>query len=362
MLQELRKRMTGRRSKRRQRQQQAKKVKKKVSPVKKEQKVHHVVCGFCNKSDNRCTCGDDNPPRGGIGKHERNRFIRFIHLDERRRYLSDCLDVDLVTNWGRQFIFDGGAVACVILAMFMFRFFNRVMTWRCIVACFRATRKEPDWEVLEMELRDSSYNLHKAFAVPVTARSHDGTYVGNDKVENAVLTFQRVWEHASFQSMCQLLTAGVKTNMEFADLLREWNSCRMEFKGVFGTYRLKNNMDLWLHIGMIWKQAINWWPVALRSGTLEGLERIYGCRVNDESVASKLLAHLYFHLRSIGEFKGKGKPDSVASLSLTLCGWMRSQYMCNYENIYMTGLDRAILQEEQEYLQLRKVLAEEAED
>ena len=112
-------------------------------------------------------------------------------------------------------------------------------------------------------------------------------------------------------------------------------------------------------MGMVWKVSVNWWPVAVGSGTLQGLEQIYGCSVGDEAAASELLAQLYFNLRSRGEFKGRGKADSVATLSLTLCGWIRSQYACQWKHRTISGLDRAILQEEIEFCTLRKLRVEE---
>ena len=85
-------------------------------------KNHHYCCGFCNKSDNRCKCAESNALSGKVAGHVRNKFIRFIHRDGRRRYLTDCLDVDLIADWGRSFIIAGGSVACVIMGVYRFRF------------------------------------------------------------------------------------------------------------------------------------------------------------------------------------------------------------------------------------------------
>ena len=63
---------------------------------------------------------------------------------------------------------EGGSVACAVMAIFMFRFFNRVSTWTCIEEGLDVKRRSPNFESIEEALRDHEENLHKAFAIPVS--------------------------------------------------------------------------------------------------------------------------------------------------------------------------------------------------
>ena len=162
------------------------------------------------------------------------------------------------------------------------------------------------------------------------------------------------------KSMCQLLQEGVATVARYELLISRCTDLRGAFPGAFGTYRLKNNLDVWLETGMISKSAINWWPVALNSGTCDSLSAVYQTKISTERQGGQLLIHLYHQARSHNEFKSKS--DSIATLSLNLCGWHRSKYSCWYDHQEVSGLDRAIRQEEVEYLELRRVLREWFED
>ena len=224
-------------------------------------------CGFCEKRVDKCSCYGEAAPTGKLSVREQQKFCRFVQGDNRRRYFGDCLDVVLVCNWCKEFTINGGSFGCAVMAMFMFRFSNRVSTWQCIVKCFQTRKASPDFDVLEEELENHAEKLHKAFAIPVTVRDSEGKIVGENVVENAMMTFQSMWLHVSFRRLVKLLENGVKNVKEFADMRQQCAVLRECYKDALGTYRLKNNMDLWMYIGMVWKDAVNWWPVAKGSGT-----------------------------------------------------------------------------------------------
>ena len=102
-------------------------------------------CAWCGLYTFLCMCSDVTAPRGKLSLKKLNEFLDFKTKDNRRRYLTDCLDVVLLRTWSQCFLSDGGSVPCAILAVLMFRHFNRVSTWEFIVEAFDARRSSPNW-------------------------------------------------------------------------------------------------------------------------------------------------------------------------------------------------------------------------
>ena len=130
--------------------------------------------------------------------------------------------------------------------------------------------------------------------------------------------------------------------------MTEYQSLQSAFPGAFGPYRQKTALDVFVYGGLIAPQALKFYPVAACSGTHQSLCLLYGVSTGKEQVIQKLLIHLYHQLRKTRAFRSKS--DSLATLSLCLCRWHRSKQSCSFKGQGMTGLDRAIRQEELEYL------------
>ena len=262
-------------------------------------------------------------------------------------------------DWAVNFLSEGGSESCVIMAFLMFRHFNRVSTWSCIVRAFAPHLGKPNFDLLESELRDCGGKLHKAHSIPVAVRDDQGLYVGRDAVENAMFTFRHVWENHAFKAMCEALACGIRTTEEYAEVLQLWSHLRKMYPGAFGTYRQKNNMDLWVAVGALSREAINFWPVASGSGTWKSLAYLYGTKIQSEDHASDLLRDLYHKVRQCGSFSTRA--DTIATVALNLCGWHRTSYTCSLRGCTVTGLDRAIDDEERAVLRLRELLREESD-
>ena len=115
--------------------------------------------------------------------------------------------------------------------------------------------------------------------------------------------------------------------------------------------------DIWVEVNAISKHALRYYPVAAGSGTSESLKILYGLSgAVSESVLRKLLVHLFHRVRRTSAFRAE--KDSLATISLTLCGWHRSKQEVRHEGVRMSGLARAIQIEEQEYLDIRRELNE----
>ena len=155
------------------------------------------ICAVCNKRTVSCTCVNAPPALGHLVEQQVAKFTSFTVRDTRRRFLGDCLDVILFAQWWENFLLEDGLFKLGLLAMFMFRHFNRISTWACILPAFNAEQRQPDWDTLESELMSSPKGLHKPFAIPVTYRDEEGNRVGKAKIENAVAFFKALWEHAS---------------------------------------------------------------------------------------------------------------------------------------------------------------------
>lgn len=263
----------------------------------------------------------------------------------------------MMADWFRAYISNGGFFSAGILAIIMFRHFNRVSTWKFLQQAFSDdSHQHPDWSCLEEELR-SGHVLHKAHARPVTVTDSDRKVIGQDTVENAVLTFKRLWKFKPFQRLSSLLQLCVDTPQQYKQLLEEWESMRLQFKGAFGTYRFKNNLDVWVHLGAVKSSSLCSFPVALGAGTCLSLAFIYRCEIKSEVQAEGLLVHLWHTVRARGHFKTSS--DSLATLALNLCGYHRLRYTCSHGGKQVSGLDRAISQEELEFLMLRRELRDD---
>ena len=230
-----------------------------------------------------------------------------------------------------------------VLAVYAFRHFNRVSSWKYLRRCFRAGRAEPDWTILEKDLRNADEGLFKAFARPVTVYDTEGDYLGDDCIENALLTFKGVWEHEALDTIASLLTSTIETPSQYEDFTRAWDALQNSFPGAVGTYRRKTNYDIWVAGRYVTPRAMSSYPVAAPSGTADSLRKLYGVTTKSEKVLSKLLVHLFHRCSPTRE-------DSLATLSLNLCGWHRSLKRCSYDGRTMSLLSRAIAQEEKEFL------------
>ena len=107
------------------------------------------------------------------------------------------------------------------------------------------------------------------------------------------------------------------------------------------------------------KNALRSYPVAQQSGTASSLKVIYGIpsqKALSESTLRQLLVHLYHQVQSTDVFSHRS--DSVATMTLTLCGWHRAKGTVQYNGQTITGLVRAITVEGTEYLEVRAKLRE----
>ena len=232
----------------------------------------------------------------------------------------------------------------------MFRHFNRV------VSAFATPGRKPDWDALDEELSSAGKGLHKPFSRPVTVYDLDGEVIGEDTVTNAVYTFKNIWAHPAFARLCSLIEAGVTEPSQFQSVRAEWRKLSSDHPGALGTYRVKNNLDLLVYAGLLARRAIASYPISPKSGTWLSLEYLYGTKVSSEPLAEKMLIHLWHQLRLKGHFKTQN--DSLATLGLCLCGFHRSHETVDYQGRKMSCLDRAIREEEKQYLELHQALRE----
>ena len=301
------------------------------------------TCGQCGRRIDRCRCHLQKPVRGTLHKRRFGAFQGFLRADDRRRFLTDCLDVRMVVAWITSMSCKGMCTEMLLLAVAAFRHFNRVSTWKLLKPCFKLGRSSPDWNVLHYNLHSSSRGLHKAFSRPVTCFDQWGYPVGVDTVENAVIGLKAAWEHSSFKKAARLLNSVVGDVDQYKELMNSLDRLRSAIPGFLGTYRRKNWCDVLVAANMIKPSALAWYPVAACSGTQSSLCHLYGTKTSSEVVLSKLLNHLYCQLRKTDV--GRSKAESLATLSLVLCGWSRHKNRCKHAGPCMSMLDRAILQE-----------------
>ena len=156
------------------------------------------------------------------------------------------------------------------------------------------------------------------------------------------MAFQDVWKHKALDAIASLLAAGIDTNIKYEEFNTAWEELGKSFSGVFGTYRKKLNYDVWVAFGSVTGRAMSSYPVAANSATANSLQKLYNVRTTNEAVLSRLMVHFFHQLSA-------NKGDSLATLSLNLCGWARSLKWCSYEGKNMSVLSRAIAIEEKEF-------------
>lgn len=240
--------------------------------------------------------------------------------------------------------------------MVSFRHFNRVRTWIDIVPCLDPDQKAPHWKTLEANFR-SATALMKPFSRPPRVNDSDGYMIGEDVTENALFFFRGLYNSQNAQQAADILCNGVKTPEQFDQLESHMDSLQKQFPGALGTYRRKNQYDLWVEAQALSKHALRSYPVAAASGTAASLKLLYGIpdakRVG-EPVLRKLLVHMFHQVKKTDAFAPN--TDSLATLSITLCGWHRSKQNVQHDGTHMSGLARAIALEEKEYLDIHQDL------
>ena len=267
-------------------------------------------------------------------------FKRFLEKHQLRRYLSDCLDVRMMTEWYHESVSSGMSIGVGVLAFIGFRYFNRVSTWRYIREGFTGTA--PDFFLMKRSLKAAVADgvaLHKAFARPALYRG-----VSGDKVIRFVCFLRAVWRHSEFRRICQLVQAPLDAR-KYSEVREAFEALGAAFVGCMGTYRRKNILDLLVGSHVLPEHVLVSYPVCRGAGTWQSLDRLYHHRHANQSQAEKSLVHLYHQVPW-------RRGHSLPSLALTLCGWHRHKQRVRYDGQSMSGLQRAILQEEEEYAEL----------
>ena len=234
-----------------------------------------------------------------------------------------------------------------LLATIAFRHWNRTENWVSILTAFvRDEQPVPcQFRVLEEACEECK---HKPFSRPVVWRDGPG-----DTAENAFALLRGIGRHIDFQRVANLLSNGIHCTADYDKFITYLHNISAAFPGTFGIYRRKNVIHLWVAVGAISPSAMTKILVSTTAGTAESLCYLYGLKTASEKHLSSLLNHLYANLRKSPQF-GK-QAESLCTAGLTLCGWHRDcQAGIVYNGVSMTGLDRAIKVEEEEYLSVRK--------
>lgn len=99
-------------------------------------------------------------------------------------------------------------------------------------------------------------------------------------------------------------------------------------------------------------------PVSAKSGTDSWRHYLYGLEPGSEALLGKLLQHMYCQVRKTPMGNNS---ESLRSVGLTLCGWrVRSRSVAHGRTV--SGLHRAILQEEGELVEARAEARERGVD
>ena len=280
-------------------------------------------------------------------------FLSFCKHDERRRSLSDCLDVRLMANWVRRMRESGASMKVIFMGVFCFRHFNRVQTWALLYDHFELGATTVDWAELNNQIRDAP-KLNKAYAIPAVYKGASGYMKGEDFRENTILLLQKVWKSKEAGSIATVLDRGVTTTGEWHQFRQQMLRLASVVPGAFGTYRQKNHADIWVAAKVIHGSALNSYYVSQGAGSDKSLKHLYGIpasRSLEEHTLEALLVHLWHKFVQMRPPYYPGR-DTLATLQLALCGWERSRQQVLYKGKIMTGLTRAIAIEEEEYLEV----------
>ena len=307
----------------------------------------HVKCAFCGKRSDACCCHTADPVRGSLNTQRFQKFLSFLASasGQRRRFLKDCLDVVLVSDWACGYLKDGGTMECALLAIIAFRHWNRTDNWACILAAFSRDGQPVSCRLDILE--EVCHNCkHKAFARPCML-----LHGPRDARHNAFAALRGIAAHCDFQQAASLLSTGVHCTQDYGKLLTFMDNISADFPGAFGSYRRKNMLDIWVAVGAITACAMTRFLVAPGAGTGQSLCHLYGLQSASEAELPLLLNHLYANLRKSKQYGNKS--ESLCTAGLTLCGWHRDSERQLHNGVWMSGLDRAIRVEEEEYLNVR---------
>ena len=175
--------------------------------------------------------------------------------------------------------------------------------------------------------------------------------------QNAMFFFKEMHGHKVARQVADMLLRGIKTPEEFDQLESHMDALQAIFPGAVGTYRRKNQYDLWVEAQALSRHALRSYPVATCSGTSASLKVLYGipkAKTLTEAMLRKLLVHLYHQVQMTDAWSYKN--DSLATMSLTTCGWHRSKQVVTHNGVRTSGLQRAVAIEEAEYKLTREEL------
>jgi hypothetical protein len=309
---------------------------------------------------------------------------------QRRRTLACCLDVQLMVEVMNQIVEkhltrcdNAGEKLCVTKCLmtltYSLRFFNRVSTVIPLAKGWldmqEGSEIEPPWTAIASALQeqlDDGNPLFKAHARPPRAKSQctktsasrSNTMTTNqiDKdfefVDLSVAEFMTASKaiHANphWHDAAGLLVAGLPTSAKYDEFYAKLVATQKDMQGLFGPYRLKVWLDNLIAGRFIHPSVVTTYPVAHDSGTSKSLLFLFGLKTCTPAKLSQLLQHLFVQLQGTPEVY-LPNADSLATASLTLCGWHRHKYTVENrdgtsrkkpDGTRLSGLDRAIEDED----------------
>jgi hypothetical protein len=255
----------------------------------------HRRCAFCSQRSDHCQCHRDAPEGATLNLTRFREYVRFLESrsGQRRRFLTDCLDVVMVVTWTHAFLLVGGSMRDACMAMIAFRLWNRLTNWPHLITVFDNPRRVLDWKIMEDVAGDCK---QKPFSRPVRLRAK-GRPAPADPVQNKIVTLRTFAAHASLLKAARLLQAGVSTPEQYEQLLTTLDELRRDIPGTFAPYRQKNFLDLCVALKAIHPNAMTRFLVSPKSGTDEALLYLYDLDTASEDMLSKLLNHLFATVR-----------------------------------------------------------------
>jgi hypothetical protein len=213
------------------------------------------------------------------------------------RYVTDAIDVQVVSKWAAQARKSHG-LECAMLGLAVAAHFNYFRTFGMVQV---AIRDAVDWDLFRTQLHQCGLlwgdltrkrparGIYSPDCMPGSGLSPMGT----DYYDRFVVHFGSLRQSAEFAAVCALVESGIQTNEQADKLRKESQRMRKVVPGMLGEYHYKMWWDFLVATTWCPASLVREYPVCAKGGTAQGLRRLYAQpNENRPRVLSRMLDDL----------------------------------------------------------------------
>ena len=264
----------------------------------------HRVCFRCGLRRDLCLPGKCLPFKHNLRKTPYTTFKKRLQVLDKgvaRRYGSDPIDGHVAATWAKRTRDEHGAFAAILGLALLAYFGNNLRTFSIVESCFRRSMR---WAQLRRTLKTARSGFH-ALHSPNCPVGEGHKPVPNARAGDKFINdFQAMSQHASWRAMCRQIESGISSFEDFELLRQRMNEVSADIQGALPGYHGILFLDHLIRTKWLPPRYVSSWPVAVNTGTAEGLDKMYGV-CESPQIQSERLSELMVHLRHDGALDGR---------------------------------------------------------